>query len=332
MSRFKLSVRIAIIFAIGVLLLLLYVAAVVPYSPATGHTSTKRIIRDIYALTCVAGMDKGFTNHVEFLAEAERQGSAISFVKGVADTLINDGLDCPEFYRNGTFYDSYGFPLNFAWESDLSDENPDEEFLAGENGLIVWSSGKNGVNELGSGDDIYIAYNYISGELGGKTVEGKTIDVQIALEHEDGRVLSASAVAPGDRLSLSVTVINVGQRGVFLRTDSGVGLFVDINWVAGDGSNVGWIHPSGEISMPTGRAWARYKYLAGTDEAGEIDGSVRDDQIARLSREIRIPEEAANAQSILLSVWLDLEYAVMRSDGFTSRREERQFRLRPIGN
>jgi len=165
-----------------------------------------------------------------------------------------------------------------------------------------------------------------------KTIEDKTIVVQIALEHEDGRVLNASAVAPGDRLSLSVTVINVGQRGVFLRTDSGAGPFVDIDWVAADGSNVGWIPPSGEISMPTGRDWARYKYLSGTDEAGEIDGSVRDDQIVRLSREIRIPEETANAQRILLSVWLDLEYAVMRSDGFTSRREESQFRLRPIGN
>ena len=153
------------------------------------------------------------------------------------------------------------------------------------------------------------------------------VAVQMALTQADGRALENSAVVPGSRVRLQATAVNVGQKGVFLRTDAGTGPFADVEWVAADGSRVGWIPPADEANAPTGNAWARYRYLTGTDEAGVAVGLARDDQVARMVKDIRIPEEATSAQSILVTVSLDLEYATAGSEGFTRRREARRFRL-----
>jgi len=159
------------------------------------------------------------------------------------------------------------------------------------------------------------------------TTVGGGIYLQIALIGEDGRALDVAAQRVSSKIRVQVEVMNVGRKGMFLRTDAGTGPFVDIEWVAADGQVVEWIPPSDDANAPLGRYWARYKYLAGSDETGVSGGAVRDDQTARLVREVRVPDEATDARSILLTVWLDLEWATMGAGGLTHRRETRQFSL-----
>lgn len=67
-----------------------------------------------------------------------------------------DGI-APETISRNLCYDGYGNPFNVEFRTNIGSKSASGIVLRAESELLIWSSGENGINEYGSGDDVAIA-------------------------------------------------------------------------------------------------------------------------------------------------------------------------------
>jgi len=58
-------------------------------------------------------------------------------------------------FKNNSIIDPWGNPLCVAWRSDITTKASIDLLNSVDCELIIWSSGKNGLNEFGDKDDVY---------------------------------------------------------------------------------------------------------------------------------------------------------------------------------
>ncbi|MGI6494967.1 MAG: hypothetical protein ACOX5G_02555 [Kiritimatiellia bacterium] len=133
-------------------LVLLLVGIFISPLTRSKETETKNIIRQVYALVEYVAFANGLSSEDLLSAQSETNTPAL-FLESITRQALSEGL-APPSLKNGTITDRWGRQLNVAWRYSLA-ENGDAKRLSQYPSIfVVWSSGNNGINEFGDGDDV----------------------------------------------------------------------------------------------------------------------------------------------------------------------------------
>jgi hypothetical protein len=69
---------------------------------------------------------------------------------------ISSNANIPTIVKASVMKDAWGQPLNFMWHEDAVKNNVCNALLKKNYPVLVWSSGPNGTNEFGDGDDVFV--------------------------------------------------------------------------------------------------------------------------------------------------------------------------------
>jgi hypothetical protein len=69
---------------------------------------------------------------------------------------IIENTNIPVTVKTSVMKDAWGRPLHFMWHRDAGSSNVCSALLKKEYSVLVWSSGANGSNEFGGGDDVFV--------------------------------------------------------------------------------------------------------------------------------------------------------------------------------
>jgi hypothetical protein len=69
---------------------------------------------------------------------------------------VKEMLNDDQTTNIGPIVDGWGRPLNFEWYEEAAKQDVDAKLFLPRLPILVWSSGENGVNEFGRGDDIIV--------------------------------------------------------------------------------------------------------------------------------------------------------------------------------
>lgn len=144
-------------FALGCVLILWLLAVFSPSAPAPRSERTKLLIERCYQGQLM--IEQKSENGLAGLLGTESKGTELN-AKFAATIDGIDGLDLlgatvKTSNSLTTLVDGWERPLRVAWRADVLRLNATARVLARTNELLIWSSGKNGIDEFGSGDDIF---------------------------------------------------------------------------------------------------------------------------------------------------------------------------------
>jgi len=80
---------------------------------------------------------------------------SITIGKFISDKLAADSRLTCSFIVNSRLIDTWNRPVNICWRTNMPAETSSELLKSTDMDVIIWSSGENGVNEYGNGDDIF---------------------------------------------------------------------------------------------------------------------------------------------------------------------------------
>lgn len=126
-----------------------------PSSPAPKALTISRL-KQVYYLMGVLESEKN-TSIDQIIREVDGSASAqLNFAKVVVKHHLRQG-DSEEDAREQLCQDGYGNTFNVEFKTNLVGRNASTPLLNTSFDVVVWSSGKNAINEFGNGDDVVLA-------------------------------------------------------------------------------------------------------------------------------------------------------------------------------
>ena len=111
------------------------------------------VISDVYVKLAVEYEDSGKTIR-ELVKSQETNDLRTTIGRLIVELAKKNGVEVPKYFSGSLLHDPWGRPLNIGWKSDLLGKTNAPKLLASDGQILIWSSGRNGVNEFGEGDDI----------------------------------------------------------------------------------------------------------------------------------------------------------------------------------
>ena len=147
----------AVPFGLAFILILLLLAVFSPSAPVRRSEHSKLLIERCYQGQLMIGQKS--ENGLAGLLGTESKGTELN-AKFAATIEGIDGLDLlgatvKTSNSVTTLVDGWERPLRVAWRADVLRLNATARVLARTNELLIWSSGKNGIDEFGGGDDVF---------------------------------------------------------------------------------------------------------------------------------------------------------------------------------
>lgn len=145
-------------YALGFIVVLVVVAAIIPIEPKVRPPAkTKAAIELILYEADMRGVadGEGLRKLLNGATDSVAINRAIA-AWAMADTNLASRVSVIRVSTDGLILDGWGRPLNFALRSaEVPRISPALLNQSETSGLIIWSSGPNGANEFGRGDDIF---------------------------------------------------------------------------------------------------------------------------------------------------------------------------------
>ena len=125
-------------------------------TPNTSSKSlqTQGVIRDVYSE--LLRMDNNEKSDLRKLLQSKGEAGCLSrllcdLMKNAWVKYSQSNLD---LFENNCIIDAWGNPLCMAWRSDIMAKSSIDLLNSVDYELLIWSSGKNGIDEFGHNDDI----------------------------------------------------------------------------------------------------------------------------------------------------------------------------------
>jgi len=127
------------------------------YSPTTKapKTSTKIMLKNIYQAILILEKE----NHLSIGEQLRQVHNGNSLQEKFIILLSNNSEKLclnPKIIEKQYLYDGYGNHYNLDYKNDFLLKRGNVEAVNMNFDVIIWSSGKNGINEYGFRDDIYL--------------------------------------------------------------------------------------------------------------------------------------------------------------------------------
>jgi hypothetical protein len=105
------------------------------------------------------------TNMISYIRSNEMTGLSLGQIFNVFQAYpsfepdegnIINNTNIPTMAKKSVINDAWGRPLNFMWHEDAVKSNASHALLKKSCSILIWSSGPNGTNEFGGGDDVFV--------------------------------------------------------------------------------------------------------------------------------------------------------------------------------
>lgn len=119
---------------------------------------TQNIIKQVYRFIDYTAIAMGFSCADDFVSTCSTTNSPADLLGTILARAVDLGdINPPAFLHNEQIWDPWGKPMNVAWRSDIIQNAQKLSWSPME--LVIWSSGRNGRNEFGNGDDIIMPFD-----------------------------------------------------------------------------------------------------------------------------------------------------------------------------
>lgn len=94
------------------------------------------------------------------VTEGNSNNLSWALAKIYGEALVTNGFNGCEFLVDSSLIDSWKRPVNVFWRTNMPENASAELLNSTDMDVVIWSSGKDGVNDFGNGDDIFFRLNF----------------------------------------------------------------------------------------------------------------------------------------------------------------------------
>lgn len=156
----KLRKRYLLILVGGALCLFLLILIYLP-DPPSKSLQTRVLIRNIYQ-ELLRINEEGESDIRQLLhSKGEERCLSRLLCDLIKEPWVKYSQSNLVLFKNNSIIDAWGNSLCVAWRSDITTKATIGLLNSVDCELIIWSSGKNGVNEFGDNDDVYFGMSWV---------------------------------------------------------------------------------------------------------------------------------------------------------------------------